>query len=432
MIFGAFSCNKNPEKIGDNLQPDRNQIQLLKTDTTTIVAYSVIDDSIRTDEASNMLLGSIKDPVFGTVVAGFYTQLRLSTNGHSFGTNPQLDSLVLQMAYSNYYGDTTTLQTLQVFELEEDLDVDSAYYSNFSKQTGSFDYANHSFYPHPNAPFIFGEDTLAPAIRVRLSDISAELGNKILQLPDSELDSNTNFKEAFKGLFITAQTTATGGAISYFNLPTTSTRLSIYYSNDTDDSLRYDFYITSTEARFNRYQHFGYQDASQAFKSQVLDRDTLLGQQNLYVQAMGGIKTKLRFPNLVAMKKATGENLIINEAKLIFSSNNDDESFSPPSQVALLKDDGAGGYEVLPDQYEGDAYFGGLYKKSVKEYQFRITRYVQDMVLNGEERDDFGLYMIVYGASAKADRWVFNGINPIADTLKPLRLELTYSVVDSK
>jgi hypothetical protein len=259
------------------------------------------------------------------------------------------------------------------------------------------------------------------------------LGNKILQLPDSELDSNTNFKEAFKGLFITAQTTATGGAISYFNLPTTSTRLSIYYSNDTDDSLRYDFYITSTEARFNRYQHFGYQDASQAFKSQVLDRDTLLGQQNLYVQAMGGIKTKLRFPNLVAMKKATGENLIINEAKLIFSSsNNDDESFSPPSQVALLKDDGAGGYEVLPDQYEGDAYFGGLYKKSVKEYQFRITRYVQDMVLNGEERDDFGLYMIVYGASAKADRWVFNGINPIADTLKPLRLELTYSVVDSK
>jgi hypothetical protein len=123
MIFGAFSCNKNPEKIGDNLQPDRNQIQLLKTDTTTIVAYSVIDDSIRTDEASNMLLGSIKDPVFGTVVAGFYTQVRLSTNGHSFGTNPQLDSLVLQMAYSNYYGDTTTLQTLQVFELEEDLDV---------------------------------------------------------------------------------------------------------------------------------------------------------------------------------------------------------------------------------------------------------------------------------------------------------------------
>lgn len=431
LLISFLSCNKNPEKIGDNLQPDRNQIQLVKTDTVSIVAYSVIDDSIRTDEASNMLMGSIKDPVFGTVVAGFYTQVRLSTNGHSFGTNPQLDSLVLQLTYSNYYGDTTTSQTLQVFELEEDLNIDSAYYSNFSKQTGSMDYANYSFMPHPNAPFVFGEDTLAPAIRVRLSDISPELGNKILQIPDTELDSNVNFKEVFKGLYITAQATTMGGAISYFNLPTVTTALSIYYSNDTDDSLRYDFYMTSTEARFNRYQHFGYQDANQAFKSQVVDKDTLLGQQLLYAQAMGGIKTKLRFPTLVAMKKATGDNLIINEAKLIFSAYNNDENFTPPSQVALLKDNGEGGYEVLPDQFEGDAYFGGTYKASVKEYQFRITRYVQDMVLRGEDRDDFGLYMIVYGASAKADRWVFNGTTPVADTLKPLRLELTYSVVDS-
>jgi len=127
LVLFATACSKIPERIGDNLQPDQNLIQLLHTDTINIVAYSERVDTIRTDEPARNLFGSLKDPVFGTTRAGFYTQTRLSTNGHNFGVNPQLDSLVLQIAYEGYYGDTNTTQTMRVYELLDDIYYDSAY-----------------------------------------------------------------------------------------------------------------------------------------------------------------------------------------------------------------------------------------------------------------------------------------------------------------
>ncbi|MDA3944107.1 MAG: DUF4270 family protein [Bacteroidetes bacterium] len=426
----TYSCSKKPERIGDNLQPDQNNIGLFYTDTISIEAYSVAEDSIRTDEAAKILFGSMKDPVFGTTVAGFFTQFRLSTNGHSFGSNPQLDSLVLQLAFSGYYGDTAATQTMRIYELEEQIHVDSGYFSNTMKPTGDIDLAAYEFTPMPNTPFPMLEDTLAPMIRVPLSSISASVGEKILAATETDLESTENFKAYFNGLFITAEAVANGGAISYFDIPSNLSRLTIYYSNDTDDSLRYEFYITASEARYNYFDHNNFQDASQDFTNQVIQGDTLAGRQTLYAQAMSGVKTKIRFPNINKMQHPSGSKMIINEAKLFMRASALAEGFDAPSQMALVINKNNESYEVLPDQLEGDAYFGGQYKSSIKGYQYRITRYVQDMILAGEEKENHGLYFLVYGASSKADRWVFNGITPQADTLKPLELQLIYSVVN--
>lgn len=426
----TFSCSKKPERIGDNLQPDQNSIQLFYTDTVSIVAYSVPEDSIRTDSPSNILFGSMKDPVFGSTTAGFFTQFRLSTNGHSFGANPQLDSLVLQLAYSGHYGDTTAIQTMQVYELEQNINIDSAYYSNRVLPVGETDFASYEFAPLPRTPFPFRGDTLPPLIRVPLTANSAALGEKILNASVTDLETTDNFKEFFNGLYITANPLATGGAISYLNLPSTLSRLTIYYSNDSDDSLRYEFFITNSEAHFNRYDHNEFQDASSDFQNQVVQGDTLAGQQKLYVQAMSGVKTKILFPNITKMQDPSGNKIIINEAKLIIYASDLAEGYGAPSQMALVINDANKAYQVLPDQLEGDTYFGGKYKPSIKAYQYRITRYFQDMVLAGENKDNYGLYFLVFGASSKADRWVFNGTTPAADTLKPLKLQLIYSIVN--
>lgn len=426
----TFSCTKKPERIGENLQPDKNNIQLFYTDTISIVAYSVPEDSIRTDSPANILFGSMKDPVFGTTTASFYTQFRLSTNGHNFGTNPQLDSLVLQLAYSGHYGDTTAMQTMRVYELEENINADSAYYSSRVLSVGETDFAGYGFVPLPQTPYPFDEDTLAPLIRVPLTANSTALGEKILSALESDLDSTDNFKAFFKGLYITADPVATGGAISYLNLQSNLSRLTIYYSNDSDDSLRYDFFMTSSEARFNRYDHNEFQDASPDFINQVVQGDTLAGQQKLYVQAMSGVKTKIIFPNITKMKHPSGYKMIINEAKLIMYASDLAENYEAPSQMALVINDANQAYKVLPDQLESETYFGGKYKSSIKGYQYRITRHIQSMVLADENTENYGLYFLVYGASSKADRWVFNGTTPLADTLKPMKLQLIYSIVN--
>lgn len=428
LVLFATACSKKTERIGDNLQPDQNLIRLMHTDTTSIVAYSELVDTIRTDEPARNLFGSLKDPVFGTTRAGFYTQTRLSTNGHNFGINPQLDSLVLQIAYQGYYGDTNTTQTMRVYELLDDIYLDSAYYSSNVRNITQIDLANHSFVPAPRTPFIWQEDTLSPAMRVRLSDISTALGEKILNASDTDLESTENFKEYFKGLFVMAEAVNSDGAILYYNLNSNLSRLTIYYSNDTDDSLRYEFFITTSEARYNYFDHNNYADADPAFQNQVLNGDTASGSQKLYTQAMAGVKTKLRFPHLSKMA-ADGKNVVINEAKLLFRST-EDTVLTPPSQMVLVKDKGDGTYTVLPDQLEGDAYFGGLYKSSVNGYEFRITHYVQDLLLNPAQTDNYGLYFFVLSASSKADRWVFNGPRPETDTLNSLKLQLIYSIVE--
>jgi len=428
LMLIAFACSKKPERIGENLQPDQNLIQLLQTDTTTIVAYSQLEDTIRTDEPARALFGSLKDPVFGTTKAGFYTQTRLSTNGHNFGEDPQLDSLVLQLAYDGYYGDTNTLQTMRVYELLDDIFIDSAYFSASERNVSELDYANFSFTPAPRTPFVSGDDTLSPAIRIRLSDVSTALGEKILNASETDLESADDFKAYFKGLYVMAESVGSDGAILYFNLTTNLSRLTIYYNNETDDSLRYDFFITSSEARYNFFDHNNYADADPAFQNQVLNNDTLAGRNLLYTQAMAGVKTKIHFPNLKNLS-SDGKQIVINEAKLLFRST-EDTLLTPPSQMALVKDKGDGTYAVLPDQLEGEAFFGGKFKSSVNGYEFRLTRYVQDLLLNPDATDDYGLYFFVLGASAKADRWVFNGTQPESDTLQRFKLQLVYSIVN--
>jgi hypothetical protein len=431
-VIVLISCNKKPEKIGDNIQPDRNLLSISYSDTSGIVAYSSLEDSIRTDATTNLMVGSINDPYFGTTIAGFYAQLRLSTTGESFGTNPVADSLVLQIAYNGYYGDTTTPMTIRVYELLEDIDVDSSYYSTSFKQTGSVDYAGYTEEPRPNSSFKFDGDTLDPMIRVRLSDVSDGLMQKLISATEADLDSNSSFQSYFKGIYVTADAAASNGSISYFSLTSSNTKLTLYYSNAEEDSLSYSFYVTSGDEHYNVFDHQNYQDAEPEFISQVVNKDTTLGDNRLYLQSMSGVKTRFRFPKLWQRPEFKDKIVIINEAKLFISGVEVPDIYTAPEQLVLVSDDGDGTYSVLEDQLEGTSYFGGTYKSSVNEYQFRLTRYIQEKLLQKTDSLDYGLLLYVSGASGKADRWVFNGPRPEIDTIKPLRLQIVYSIMNTE
>jgi len=431
LALALSSCNKKPEQIGIGVIPDVGKLTAFYTDTISVVAYSLIEDSIRTDEPSNILLGSIKDPVFGKTSAGFYTQFSLSTNGHSFGDNPVLDSLVLQIAYAGYYGDTTTTQYVRAYEMEEQIFPDSIYHSKRVIPCGATDYANYTFDPRPNSPFVYLGDTLSPLIRIRLSDISSDLGNKLLNATEDEMASKENFQAFFKGLHLVTDQVTSGGAVTYLNLTANLSRMTIYYSNDTEDSLRYDFYVASSNARFNHFDHNAYADADETFKQQLINGDTLLGNKKIYVQSMGGVKTFIRFPHLGNFANTLGHKVLINEAKLILTNYDPDTVLTPPSQLALVAGtEEKGKYKVLEDQLEGDNYFGGTYKESVNAYEFRLTRKVQQIILDGPTEPNYGLYTFVLGSSSKSNRLIINGSQPEPDTLKALRLKVVYTLID--
>jgi len=419
VVIAAFfiGCNKEPQVIGLDLVGN-NPLLVDFSDTTSVKAYSELVDSLRTDEATLALLGSMYDATMGKTTASIYTEFALSTLGQDFGTNPVCDSVKLFLLYAGYYGDTLSPQTVKVFEVTEDMFVDTSYYSHDNLQFDPTLLADYTFVPHPTDTVWIDSVSYDAHMTVPMNTI---LGDKILAAPASALDNNTEFKEYINGIRITADPIETPdhGAILYMNFYSTLSRINLYYHNDDEDSLFYRLVLNSTSnARFTNYDHYEYADAAPEFKQQLIDGDSILGNQVIYAQGMAGVKSKITFPYLSDWVENSA--IAINEAKLIFTDMDPDNVFHPASQLSLLKINEDGTINYLQDEIEGAAYFGGYYLNG--KYTFRITRYIQSLLTGGET--DYGLYLMMPGGSINAGRSVINGAESEVGKIK---LELLYT-----
>ena len=421
IIFNA--CKKEPDKVGIGIRPDEDVVNVLFDDTTSITAYSILEDSIKTDETQVNLLGSYIDPVFGTTSATLYTQVRLSENGHDFGDNAVLDSIVLAMDYFGYYGDTNTSVQIRAFQLTESMYDDSVYYSNHSLEYDPAELANYTFYPRPTTPVIVGGDTVPAQIRIKLSE---EFGNMILNAPSSALLDNEGWLEFFKGFALVPEKATSTGSILSLDLMQVISNMTIYYSNDEQDSLDFEFIINDNCARFMNYDHFGYQDASPDFQAQVLNGNTAMGDERLYLQAMAGVKVKIMFPHIKSLI-ANGR-VAVNEAKFVINDVVASEEFPSPGRLIVVGIDEEGKNFILPDQFQ--FYYGGIYDTANSQVVFRITRYIQSLLR--EDTEDYGLHLIVASASLVANRQIVNGPipNPPIPFSERLKLSVTFTPVE--
>ncbi|NOY49780.1 MAG: DUF4270 domain-containing protein [Chlorobi bacterium] len=432
LVIVAFaSCAKSPNKIGSRIMPENSKLKGARTDTTSVYAYSEYIDSVRSDELSFNYLGSLADPVFGTTVAGFYSQLTITSLNQDFGPNPQLDSLILQLSYQGYYGDTNVDLRIHVYELEEMLELDQDYFSNLTLQHGATDYLNASFRPRPNDSTIVvdsaanNSDTtkVGPVEKFNLGLLDPGLGNKLLSADTSIMNSTINFKNFFKGLYVTADAVDNDGCLVRFNLVDLKSGLVLYYKNDTVDSLYYSYKTTITTPRVSKYVHF-YENADPELQQQVFYGDTSLGKQKFYVQGLSGIRSVIKFPHLIEW--ARHKKVAINEAKLIFTGFEQEPYLGEPNALLLVKRNADKTQNVLIDQYEGETFFGGTYKSSTHSYTFRITNHIQKLLLDTTNLDH-GLYVYTNADAINPKRFIFNGNQPTNDTISPFRLEIIYT-----
>lgn len=430
LVILYTACSKTTESIGNGLLSENDYIGAYYIDTLQIHCHSECIDSLFSKGLTTVLLGSMMDPVMGRTDANLFTQLHVSSTNHYFGDEPVIDSVVLQLAYNGYYGDTTTTQTVHVYELADTLSGYDNYYQFSDVEVKGFDLANNfQFQPRPKTTrIVVGNDTLSQAVlRIPLDNSFAEQ----LATADSAIFSTPDaFKNYFYGLKICCESVSQNGAICYFN-PTsnTVTRLQVYYRETPDaNPMRYDFYITSDDVYFNQYLH-DYTLGSAEFTQQVLQNDTLMGQTQLYLQSMGGIRSFISFPDLLDWANALqedGTHLIINEAKLIIpASETIDTTLLAPTTLAVISLKKTGGTALLPDYMEGTSYYGGSYSSTKKNVTFRISEYLQGIILGSENSK--GLYLSIAGASYNAQRWVIAG--PDANQNQTLKCEIKYSLV---
>lgn len=422
------SCKKEPSQIGLDIVGG-NPLNVLFSDTTSVSIYSILRDSLRTDELSYNILGYVVDPIFGTTKSSLYTQYNLSLSSFSFGDDAILDSIVLSIQYqmTSVYGDSTAALSFKVYELDELLHFDSAYYSTRTVPIKPASLGNRTLVPRPMDSVLVDTTMVAPHFTMRLED---ELGQRLMSFNDTIYYDNDEFVSLFKGLYFEPEYTSGAGNLTFLNMVGTRSKLTIYYKNAVDDSLSYSLVPSSYTPSFQNFDHLNYVGSDPDFYQQVIAKDSTLGKQKFYLQTLGGVDSYISFPSL--FNNEDFSKMAINEAKLIFTNIDPDNLFVQPNNLLLFQNrysttDSTSNYYYIEDAAAGDAYFGGSYNSASKQYEFRITNYLQDYISGKFDSDK--ILMQISGAPYKGARLIGGGSNPLTNPESRVRLEIMYTEI---
>lgn len=265
LLIALGSCAEDFSSVGSDIIGDPN-FEFDLYENASIKAYSRRAYPVQTNNLPVYQLGVYNDPVFGTSEASILTQVTMNETNPTFGENPEIEKVILDIPYfstSQGTGDETTYTLdsifgqapfkLSVYESNYYLrDFDPAsgfeepqkYYSNqgpvFQNFLGQLLFEENTFTPS-NAPVIINPDTeeeerLAPRFRVELGlEAINYFKEKILDQEGTDvLLNNTNFKNHVRGLYFIAEATDGQGNLSLLDL--TEASVEIIYTKDDQSS----------------------------------------------------------------------------------------------------------------------------------------------------------------------------------------------------
>jgi hypothetical protein len=413
-LFLSTSCKKKESSLGLNTLDQNNLLNSTQVDTFSLQTYTIFDDSVITKNPVYSVLGSYNDPKFGTMNAGFFTQLRLSGVNPNFGdpSTIVIDSLMLGLEYAGYYGNFSA-QTLEVFELTESIEKDSTYYA-FStlsyNPTNLVEPGYENFTPDPDGITVIGTDTVDTQLRIRLRNSLAQSFIDEATNGGTNFSSNDNFLNFFKGIYVRvnngAQSSGSGG-IFYFNLNEALSKMTIYYTQDSEQK-KYDFVINTECVDFN---HVTTDYTGKDVANVIADPSN--GQDVFYAQSFMS-RAVVKIPGLSNLPK----NAIIHRADL-----NLPVQYQTGTKYAP-------GYEVsIAVRPEDDPYslnsigVYGTYNETKKQFSADIRAYIQSVV-SGLTPNSEMIFSPRYFITS-ADRIVFNGQG--TDNKKQPQLIITYT-----
>lgn len=388
-----FSCKKKDTQstLGLDVQPENDLLGITVTDTASVFAHTQRVDSVRSVNDQYKYLGSVQDPVFGQTHVGIYSNFSIINNltNVSYGANPVLDSSEIVLRYDNEYtGDYNPELTYDIYVLTEVIKPSVAYYTNkdFSKTKVAT----------AKAKLTFRNSVLCLVL-----PFDNNLAQYILQTP-SNLTTNTNFINAYKGIYISTSNTPLSplnqGTINRYNMEDDLSGVNIYYHDGNSVSAKIktaQFTFKGTDAqRVNHIDHNYYASASPNLFDQVINNDTTKGNGSLYLNRFGGTRIKIYLPFMKTFSDSV--NVSISRAELIVRVNKLTVSttYSVPAQLALIAVDPKGVEELVYDQIETTDFikYGGNYDPNYAYYKFSIARQMQKIITG--KLYNYGFYLV--------------------------------------
>jgi hypothetical protein len=392
----SWHCTKiDTTTIGNGLIPGVDNVNTFDT-TLNVVANNF--DSIPfnkecatvypTDEHA---LGFLNDPLFGTTKATIFTELKPATFPFAFEgviSNRTLDSVVLVLAYTRTYGDTTLQQRVEVHQLDKTFLPDSNTCSIYTYNATVLGATTYTPAPRRFADTIKAfRDTNVNQLRIKISN---SLGQLLLSQDTIKTDSA--FKVLLKGFAIVPDNA--GNALTYYNIVDSKTKLAIYYKYKrtglSDTAVVNNFGLYNTDKSANTIVR---SRAGAEINNVSNNNSNPAGDNFVYIQTSPGSFAQLKIPGL-----STISNRIVHRAELIMEQvtpTGVDNFLVAPSVLFLdLKDSVKGQYHPLPcdftyvsglpdiTTYGGYRTFVTVGGKQVARYIFNISRYVQKVITN--------------------------------------------------
>ena len=407
------ACKKKDTLVGKGVLNPDDYLNGITTDTFEIETSTIAEDSIITSNPPNTVLGSYNDPKFGSFNASFYTQFRLGSLNFDFGDPSQIvmDSLVLALKYVGYYGDLSA-QTFEIYELNEDLSIDSKYYSHSTKNVKSSDLVRTgmgTILPKPNQTSIVGGDSLDAQLRIQLDTNFAKA--LILEATNgTTFATNEAFIAFFKGFYVKTNnpTQASGqGAAFYFNLNDAASKLTMYFTKDGLNKT-FDLLINSSCADFT---HLEIENSGTSIPAILLNPS--LGNNEFYAQAFKH-RAVVKIKNINSLPA----NTIIHKASLTLPIQyQTGYRYKPGVSISV-----ATKLKSTDQYYTSLGTYGGL-EEYEKHFRIDVRDYIQE-VLKGSI-DNTGLVVSPRYFINSAERIIFNGKNT-SNKKKP-QLIVTYT-----
>lgn len=409
MLFTACRKINDATELGSGLIPPIDNINTFETFLDVEADNLLLNDTNKVYYADLHALGYISnDPEFGSTKGESYFNVSYG----NYMLNPfynkdsvlAIDSVVLSLGYDSYYGDTTSTQTIRVFEIAQNAgfnDTTLFRYNQPAFATTGPELGSKSFQVQTLDDTILHirkRDTtkLVNVLRIPLSN---SLGDrfKLLDTTNTANGGYRNdsiFKTIFRGLAIKPDNN--GNALTYIKpSDNINTRLTVYFQvkrNGVIDTTSVDF-VHSSGGQANPIER----NAAGGWNNYLANAGT--NDDLLYIQSTPGSYGLLRIPAL-----DTFSNAVIHRAELIATPirSTQDQVFT--QQYALFLDqvnttgDTVSTFDrdmSLSDNFSNFTYdittFGGQIKAD-STYRFNISRYMQNIVTNRATNYKLRLY----------------------------------------
>ncbi|MBK1440160.1 DUF4270 domain-containing protein [Parapedobacter sp. ISTM3] len=427
-LFVLGGCT-NPSGIGLDVNPGDEIVGTL-TDTLTLHAVTLRDDSTRSSSFNQTVFGWFDDPVIGKTVADMALAIGRPTAVPRLRPDAEIDSVILVLPYgTEYFGDTLnpffSLQVRQLDEAYTDGNFSSKQWSVREAVIGSKTINRFAYKQSDSVSItkhIDGKDSLVKEIpQLRLA-LSPEFFKELLSesVDSATLSTDAGFNNHVKGLYLSVDDAAmngVGGLVTLRGIVNmTGIELTYRQPNGKEgddaaiDTVR-TFLPTTIQDGFSGAT---YHRLSSSIK-RTYTADVLAQLENpegnygqLYLQAPAGLRARLRIPYIDALK---GRNIAVNKAELVLyvdsdASNGGFDLHAP--RLTLYREDIAGQRQPIPDgdsrasgnSFTGDGRslwyrygnwraFGGLLDTEKQRYVFHLTSFVQDVLMGRINRSEF-------------------------------------------